>query len=129
MPALNFQKRFADLVESGRKRQTIRKIRKRGNPKPGDALYLYTGMRTKSCRLLNKVTCLSVEPFRLEESEWCVSEKNTVVSLQLALGGQVMGWREGHAFAQADGLRSTEDLAHFLRTHYGLPFDGQVIHW
>ena len=36
MPALNFQARFAPLVESGQKRQTIRAYRKDGrDPKPG----------------------------------------------------------------------------------------------
>ena len=48
MPALNFQKRFADLVESGEKCQTIRKCSKDGrDPKVGDTLYLYTGQRPK----------------------------------------------------------------------------------
>ena len=51
MPALNFKKEFADKVASGEKRQTIRALRKDGkNPRPGQKLYLYTGMRTKYCR-------------------------------------------------------------------------------
>lgn len=52
MPAYNFQKQFAPLVESGQKRQTIRAIGKRRHARPGESLQLYTGQRTKACRKL-----------------------------------------------------------------------------
>ena len=62
MPALNFKKQFADKVERGEKRQTIRALRADGrNPQPGQTLFLYTGMRTKSCRKLGEAVCSSVE--------------------------------------------------------------------
>ena len=68
MPALNFKAEFAPLVESGEKRQTIRKLRKDGrDPKVGDALYLYTGMRTKKCRKLGIAPCESVQPIEIDE--------------------------------------------------------------
>lgn len=51
MALLNFQKQFADLIEAGTKRQTIRAARKYPI-KVGDKLYLYTGLRTKYCRKL-----------------------------------------------------------------------------
>ena len=51
MPALNFKKQFAEKVETGEKRQTVRAKRKRAFV-VGDKLYLYTGMRTKYCRKL-----------------------------------------------------------------------------
>ena len=60
MAALNFQKRFAEAVETGEKRQTIRRRRADGHdPKAGDPLYLYTGMRTKACRKLATVRCIA----------------------------------------------------------------------
>jgi len=59
MPAYNFKERFAADVESGKKRQTIRRKRKRPT-KPGDVLYLYVGMRTKRCRKLREAPCESV---------------------------------------------------------------------
>jgi hypothetical protein len=52
MPAYNFQKQFAPLVQSGEKRQTIRTLGKRSHAQPGNKLQLYTGMRTKQCRKL-----------------------------------------------------------------------------
>lgn len=59
MPALSFQKQFADQVATGKKRQTIRAWRKR----PfftGDKLYLYTGLRTSSCRKLGEAVAARV---------------------------------------------------------------------
>lgn len=47
------------------KRQTIRAIRKRGNPKKGSLLYLYTGARTKACRKLGadaRLVCRRARP-------------------------------------------------------------------
>jgi hypothetical protein len=61
MPAFNYKKQFAELVATGRKRQTIRAMRKRPI-KVGDKLYHFTGMRTKQCsQLLPEPTiCVSV---------------------------------------------------------------------
>ena len=48
MALINFQKRFANDVESGKKRQTIRKQRK--HPfKLNETLYLYTGFFLGVC--------------------------------------------------------------------------------
>lgn len=66
MPALNFQPRFAKMVENGTKRQTIRALRKDGrDPKLGDMIHLYTGMRTKKCRRLRTNYCTSVTPIHM----------------------------------------------------------------
>ena len=61
MPLLGFKKQFAPLVEEGQKRQTIRAKRRDGrNPHAGETLFLYTGLRTKSCRKLGISGCKSV---------------------------------------------------------------------
>lgn len=70
MPALNYQKRFAPLVESGKKKHTIRACRKDGrDPRPGEVLYQYTGMRTKGCRKLREDICRVVWPVYMDERE------------------------------------------------------------
>ncbi len=67
MGAYNFRAQFAEDVESGRKTQTIRAERKDGRrPKVGDTLKLYTGMRTKACRLLAVGRCTAVVPITIE---------------------------------------------------------------
>lgn len=122
MPALNFMERFADDVESGRKRQTIRPLRKRPI-KPGDKLYLYTGQRTKHCRKLGEAVCISVEPMRI-----------TAEAPQLRAFGYrtVVGWIDvapKDGFARADGLSSWDEMREWFANRYGLPFEGVLVRW
>jgi protein gp37 len=89
MPALNFKKQFAPLVETFKKRQTIRALRKDNrNPRPGQTLYLYTGMRTKGCKKLGEATCKKVTQITIEAN-------NIIVGVE-----PVEDWTE---FVQADG--------------------------
>lgn len=54
MVAYNFMHQFADDVAAGRKNFTLRDERKgrSRHARPGEALQLYTSMRTSSCRKL-----------------------------------------------------------------------------
>jgi hypothetical protein len=116
MPAYNFKPEFAPLVESGEKRQTIRKKRKRPT-KAGDILYLKTGMRTKKCRGLKTVVCLSVRDFMMDENFW--------------VGDIAISARDSFAFL--DGFRpyvgAADKMTEFFEREYGLPFIGEVIRW
>lgn len=115
MVAYNFQKRFAPLVESGEKRQTIRPVGKRRHARPGDALQLYTGMRTKSCRKLRDETCKTIEPIVINPSgDIYISEglvTNPIVT------------------AKRDGFETVEDFIAFFRDTHGLPFQGFLVRW
>lgn len=114
MPALNFQARFAALIESGQKRQTIRATRKRPIVR-GDVLYLYTGQRSKHSRLLGVASCLSAEEISIEENScW----------LDHALNSE-----ECQALATADGFESWAHMVDWFRETHGLPFAGQLIRW
>jgi hypothetical protein len=57
MVAYSFQVRFCEPILDGTKGGTIRGERLRGHARPGDALQLYTGMRTRHCRLITRKTC------------------------------------------------------------------------
>ena len=137
MPSLNFQKQFVELIESGKKRQTVRPVRK--NPiKVGDKLYLFTGLRTKKCRRLvtplsvmvsdgslyyreyyyeNYVICKSVEKIKIEEWVTC-------------LNGEWL-FKNGaeYKLALADGFKDTNEFHKFFKTNYKLPFEGVLIKW
>ncbi|WP_150213004.1 hypothetical protein [Candidatus Tokpelaia sp.] len=65
MVVYNFKEQFADLVASGEKCQTIRRLGKRSHARAGDRLQLYTGQRTKSCRKLGEAICTSVTPIKI----------------------------------------------------------------
>lgn len=126
MPLLGFQKQFAPLVESGEKTQTIRAYRKDGNdPRPGDTLYLYTGLRTKQCRKLGEVICTSVEPITIFDS----GEARIKYTGSRSLQWKYRPCLVFHQIAVADGFGCyAEMLAWFKKTH-GLPFEGLLIKW
>lgn len=127
MVAYNFQKQFADDVESGKKTQTIRKAGKRNPPKVGDALQLYTGMRTKSCRKLADVICTDIRVIK-------IVPKFGEVLLRLADG---INWviidskHNLHQLALDDGFNSEEEFfAYFEKdTDENDMFHGHLIRW
>lgn len=114
MVAYNFQARFADAVQRGEKRQTIRSPRKNGHAKPGDAVQLYTGMRTLSCRKLGDATC--------EISTYCAIREDGIT-----LGNYPKVDLDD--FARADGFSDFENMKQWFRETYGLPFIGHLVCW
>lgn len=121
MSALNFQKQFVPLIESGEKRQTIRAIRKDGRPPAhvGEPLKLYTGMRTKGCRLVGTVIVTCVERITIKHEGFT--------------GPGVKVYHAGAAyldeFARADGFKDWADLCAWFEKTHGLPFEGWLIRW
>ena len=121
MPAINFQERFADAVETHEKRQTFRPKRK--HPiKQGDVLYLYTGMRTKQCRKLRTTVCIDTVPGTINEHSMSL----------LTDGGTLEVWPEGtplNWFAWKDGFNKWTEMRDWFKKRYGLPFEGVLISW
>jgi uncharacterized protein YqfB (UPF0267 family) len=107
MVAYSFQKRFAEPILAGTKSQTIRADRKR-HARPGEELQLYTGMRTKHCRLIARVQCIGIRPITLDLAEDMPD-----------------------AFAHRDGFADWEDMRAFWRQfHPGVEtFTGVLILW
>lgn len=124
MPALNYHARFAPLVESGEKLQTIRATRK-VSIVAGDTLYHYTGMRTQACRRLGVSTCKSanqIDIIRRHDQRY--------VFLQDCPGG---GQRrlltiEVVALAQADGFPDVDAFYAWFIANTG-HFTGHLIKW
>ena len=118
MPLLGFQKQFVALVESGAKKQTIRAKRRDGrNPKVGDKLYLYSGLRTKGCRKLGEAICTSVQEITLNWRGVC-------------LGGKWLTDEEQTSLARADGFSCFENMVvWFEETHESEYFWGLLIKW
>ncbi len=119
MPLLGFKKQFAPLVENGTKRQTIRAKRRDGkDPRVGETLYLYTGLRTKKCRKLGEEICKSVEEIMIDHHGINVAGKWLSVS-------------ERDALAQADGFPSYKEMKEFFEKVHGLEdeFSKLLIKW
>lgn len=121
MPALNYQKRFAALVESKKKLQTIREKRK---VRPGQTLYHYTGQRTKHCRKLGEAVCASVVKISIREKGIVIFDNRNGVGKGICFS------RSLDEFAQADGFKDWPEMRDWFRaTHDGLPFEGILIKW
>ncbi len=126
MPALNFHARFANAVMALEKRQTIRVRGKRQPPKVGDSLFLYTGMRTASCRKLATVTCASVEQIMVDP------DRKTVTMPRGQPGHQfwsVLDQDEVTALALADGFACSDDFFAFFADAHGCSISGYLIKW
>jgi hypothetical protein len=116
----NFKKEFISRVESGEKRQTIRRIRKdKRRPIAGDMVKLYTGLRTRAARLLqaaNVVECMSV---RMHIDEGVI-----------VIDGRKLEKDEAFAFAKADGFVCIDEMMCWFRDQYGTDdFEGFCVRW
>lgn len=130
MVALNFMKQFADEVEDGRKCRSIRAPRKNGrNPKPGDTLQLYTGMRSPSCRKLMDAKCVRVREVEITGVNILLDGRPLFAGDAPAYAGGVDPEQYDGDFARADGFDSFGDMADFFQKTHGLPFKGLLIEW
>lgn len=134
MPAYNFQPQFADAVQSGEKRQTIRAIGKRRHATPGQPIQLYTGMMHKTCRKLIKPdpVCTAVQRVRIEK--FPAKNKHDCDFFQMYLDGEVMFKHEVRDLAINDGFDSPEAFFQFFDQTYfkkngDWPFNGLLIRW
>lgn len=109
MTAFNFKPEFIPLIEAGIKTSTIRK-KKRGAV--GRKMQLYTGQRTKACRLIKEVDCTAIYPFSINESRLVTCPHPDAVYL----------WRQ-------EGFTNPNDFIDFFEKQYGLPFHGYLHEW
>lgn len=117
MVAYNFKAQFADDVESGKKRRTIR-AKRRANP--GDPLQLYTGMRTKKCRKLRDAVCTAVHEIAVENGgDW----------ISVHLDDERLSAARAREIAIADGFETLSAFVDFCAKQYGLPFHGYITMW
>lgn len=119
MVAYSFKARFAEPILAGTKRQTIRAIGKRRHARPGDALQLYTGMRTAHCRKIADKTCIAAEAITLD---WR-SAGAAIIDGKIILNFDDL--------ARNDGFKDGDEMKDFWReNHPGVEmFDGILIRW
>ena len=123
MPALNFKKRFAPDVAFCRKRQTIRAKRKDGrNPRPGDTLYLFTGLRTKYCQRLGTAICKSAEDI-------LIYPNGQIALIKSGRSVKYLNAKEKDKLAVDDGFHDFADFMSFFHKEHDLPLWGLLIKW
>lgn len=124
MVAYGFKERFAEPILAGTKAQTIRPKGKRRHARDGDTIQLYTGMRTKKCRLIATAPCVGVWPIHL----WFAGHDRVMIGTMLVdLGTSA----ELDAFAVKDGFADWSAMkAFWLDVHETVDdFIGMLIRW
>lgn len=130
MVALNFMSQFADDVDLGYKRRSIRAPRKDGrNPTAGCELQLYTGMRTAACRKLADAKCVRVRPVLIDYHGVEIEGRKLHCGDAPAYAGGVDPEHYDSDFARADGFDCFQSMCGFFRKTHGLPFNGFLIEW
>lgn len=120
MVAYSFQTRFVRPILAGTKCQTIRGHRKR-HARPGEGMQLYTGMRTRQCRLITRAECVSVHEIEIFVHSFCL--------LSVDMDGVPF---EGcmNDFAIADGFTGLADMWGFWNHVHGWgDFTGVLLRW
>lgn len=138
MVAYSFKAIFAPQIALGTKRQTIRADRRR-HARPGEAIQLYTGMRTKHCaKIRPDVTCTAIAPVTIQ-----ISTLIDALITGISVDGAFLTADEIEAFATADGFdprhyRAFPHVSRSAREHMGRFwlenhgegwFDGVLIRW
>lgn len=123
MVAYSFKQRFVTPILAGTKAQTVRKDRRR-HARPGEEVQLYTGLRTRQCRLIGRATCVEVLPITIlfdDEDD----EREGIITPGFGWPGGIEG------FARDDGFDTWADLKAFWRQeHPGVEeFRGVVVLW
>lgn len=130
MVAYSFKSSFAGPILAGTKTQTIRNPRKR-HARPGEALQLYTGMRTRACKLLMVTTCLAIHEVRLDFANGEVGLDDAVI----LSGAQFLNeFATSDGFGRGGALRAgMSPWDHMARwwavTHGQDVFRGVLIKW
>lgn len=137
MVAYSFQARFVEPILASTKGGTIRAQRRGsglarpgGHARPGEPLQLYTGIRTKQCRLITRLYCAEVEPITLN------FRSNSVALGAPLLGGtgRMLGFGRSYGpgpqrldlFAKFDGFDGWDEMSSFFQ---GKEFSGWHIRW
>lgn len=142
MVAYSFQKRFVGHVQAGlepgpwlpgMKRHTIRHPRQRGHSRLGNALQLYTAMRTRHCRLIGRAICTHVlsitilvgheKPFTIRgeigQVSWEAPEMAAPIIHRVINDPQPLAPDEMEEFARTDGFASTAEMREFFEAPEG----------
>lgn len=128
MVALSFQKQFRAPILAGTKRHTIRGERK-VPIRPGQALQLYTGMRTRFCAKIGDAVCKSVRSIMIVLPD---SELGAKVVIHDGAGGLTTIFPLGlDEFAVSDGFGNWLEMASFWAKHHPRVnvFEGFIIRW
>ena len=143
MGLYNFKARFVAKIKAGTKRHTIRAPRKRHEDRPGDTMFLYTGLRTRAAaRIIEPATCVKVESIVIRTIEarvevWLGPFSEKILDNAVQQGAAIfypdhyglskLDADEMEALAIADGFEGFDGMSAFWGANPR--FYGHVFHW
>jgi hypothetical protein len=107
---LGFKKQFAPKILDGSKKFTIRNPRK-VEPKIGDQLHMYTGLRTKSCEKISSEHTL--KGIQLVDLMIQKQVNGTDYLIVVFIDGRPLDSIETQDFVRCDGFNDEEDFIHY----------------
>jgi hypothetical protein len=132
MVAYSFKSQFEGPIQRREKRQTVRTLRKR-NPRVGERIQLYCGMRTKRCRkIIPDPVCTGWELVEID-----VDAEHPLIISAVSLSGYYLSSLQIGRFAVHDGFggpggydAARRRMGEFwLNEHGEGTFSGVVIRW
>lgn len=112
---LGFKKRFVMPIKIGTKVHTMRKKPKR-EPKIGETLYMYTGLRTTHCEFItDKETLISKQKVRVVINRKPIDKMRLIhaYSMQLKIDGRELKGQDLDRFVRFDGFENVTDFCKF----------------
>lgn len=111
---LGFKPRFVEPILIGTKVFTLRSPRKK-EPKIGETLYMYTGLRTNQCKkITDKEKLRSVQIAAIS-----IIRHNDIYTIKIHIDGRRLNAFELGRFVKYDGFKDTKDFAdYWLSTSY-----------
>lgn len=105
---LGFKPRFVEPIQKGSKVFTLRTARKH-EPKIGETLYMYTGLRTANCMLIsNKEKLISKQRVRI-----VIYADYVEVSVNIWVDGRELTQAEKELFYGYDGFVDIHDFVNY----------------
>lgn len=125
MPALNFDERFASSVRSGRKRQTIRKLRKRPF-REDDNLTFWVRQRRPDRAKIGEGTCLGAIPIKVSQYGLLFRHPGALFPCAPLVRVE---WTDPLAayLSVQEGFVTVEEMLRFFEPRF--PVRGQLIWW
>jgi hypothetical protein len=132
MVAYNFQRRFVAPIVAGDKTHTLRGPRRR-HVRVGEAMQLYSGMRTKNCELIADALCNRFLGIFLKFSEcreFALFDVTEQESGHFVRTGALRPIEDPETFARSDGFAGLEAMAAFWRdVHCVTSWNGFLVGW
>ena len=131
---LGFKPRFVDPIQDGTKFFTMRNPRK-VTPKIGEVLHMYTGLRTKWCKLITKqhtLKCIQQAVIRVSRGNKPAPHIRTLTSIkiEISVDGRVLNSNEISQFVKYDGFENCQDFAaYWLAEKKVVTVTLDLFHW